>query len=285
MQGQITEQDIIKYYDSCESDYRLLWHLSDQQAMHYGYWHEDTGLLRDALKNMNAFVFSKLEVRDGDRILDAGCGVGGSVLYAAQHWNCEAWGITLSDNQRSKAVQHSKDRKLLGKALFSVQNYCQTKFEDESFDGVYGIESICHANDKSLFFKEAYRLLKPGAGLVVADFFRTEFSRNHPKNKLITKWAESWAIPDFSYRNQFVADAENAGLEPVSDDHITRHIYKSARRLYYYFFPGLVCHFLLWCIGMRSRVQGKNMWSTYYQYKSLKAGLWEYRVLKFIKKV
>ncbi|MBK9109484.1 MAG: class I SAM-dependent methyltransferase [Saprospiraceae bacterium] len=284
MSAHVSEQDIIKYYDTCESDYRLLWHLSEQQAMHYGYWTEETGLLRDALKNMNAFVLSKLIVKSGDRILDAGCGVGGSVLYAAQHWNCEAWGITLSDKQCKKAEQNANERSLLGKAHFAVQNYCHTNFENDSFHGVYGIESICHANSKAEFLREAYRLLKPGGRLVVADFFRTAKSKNHQKEYLMEKWAQTWAIPDFSYWHLFLEEASNVGLELTGNFDISRNIYKSARRLYYYFYPGLVCHFVLRLFGLRTKVQGKNMWSTFYQYKSLKEGLWEYRVLQFEKK-
>lgn len=284
MSAHVTEQDIIQYYDSCESDYRLLWHLSEQHAMHYGYWTEETGLLRDALKNMNAFVFSNLQVKAGDRILDAGCGVGGSVLYAAQQWNCEAWGITLSDNQRKKAEQNAGARQLKGKVHFSVQNYCNTKFENNTFDGVYGIESICHARRKSEFLQEAHRILKPNGRLVVADFFRTAKSKNHKKEFLIEKWARTWAIPDFSYGEEFIEQAREAGLRLTGNYEISKNIYKSARRLYYYFFPGFVCHSLLRLFGLRTKVQGKNMWSTYYQYKSLKLGLWEYRVLQFEKK-
>ena len=69
MDHKITHQDIINYYDDCEGDYRLLWHLNEQSAMHYGYWKEDTKLLRDALKNMNDYVFSVLNLNSGERYL------------------------------------------------------------------------------------------------------------------------------------------------------------------------------------------------------------------------
>jgi ubiquinone/menaquinone biosynthesis C-methylase UbiE len=58
-------------------------------------------------------------------------------------------------------------------------NYCATNFPNESFDIVWGCESICYADDKDQFIKEAWRLIKsPAAGLVVADGFVTDFKNN-----------------------------------------------------------------------------------------------------------
>lgn len=283
MTGQVTEQDIIHYYDSCEGDYALLWHLGEQHAMHYGYWKEDTGLLRDALRNMNECVLGKLEIQSGDHLLDAGCGIGGTALYAAKRWNCSVTGITLSKKQCEKARTLAERKSLKGSVTFAVQNYCQTSFKDGQFQGIYGIESICHADSKRDFLQEAFRLLAPGGRLVVADFFKTERCHAHPRSEWVRKWADTWAIPDFAETHAFIQDASAEGFQMTSNEDITQNIYKSARRLYHYFFPGIVCHNILRLLGLRNRAQGKNMWSTYYQFKSLQKQLWEYRVMVFLK--
>jgi len=103
MQSGIREKDIVAYYDQCERDYKLLWHLDDQSALHYGYWKHDTRLLREALRNMNDLVLEHLAVHEGNRILDAGCGVGGTSLYTALKYKAEVFGITLSQNQITEA--------------------------------------------------------------------------------------------------------------------------------------------------------------------------------------
>ncbi len=41
----------------------------------------------------------KAGVSSGDRVLDAGCGVGGSVIWLAKNYGCKATGITLSGNK------------------------------------------------------------------------------------------------------------------------------------------------------------------------------------------
>lgn len=279
----ISEQDIVRYYDSCERDYRLLWHLKDQQAMHYGYWKENTRRLREALGNMNEYVLSKINIQEGDRLLDAGCGVGGSSIYAARYWPCEVWGITLSHQQVQRAMEFAGQFKLKGQTFFEVQNFCNTRFENNFFNGVFGIESICHALSKNDFFKEASRVLKLNGKLVIADFIKTNNSCTAEDENIMNCWADSWAVPHFSTENEIIAMAGNHGLELVDNVDITENILRSAKRLYYCFIPGMICHHSLSLIGRRNETHRKNVWSTYYQYKSLKRNLWKYRVFSFKK--
>jgi len=279
----ITNQDIIKYYDECESDYKLLWHLGEQSALHYGFWKADTRLLRDALRNMNDYVLDMLGLKPGEQYLDAGCGIGGTAMYATSKCRCSVHGISLSEKQIQTAKFKSGSKNLIGSVDFSVQNFCNTSFDSASFDGVYGIESICHAFDKKSFFLEAYRLLKSGGQLVVADFFESKHNMEPAEKNLMAKWAESWAVPSFSNFENFIQDAENIGLKLVENNNISQAIQKTARRLYYCFFPGLLCHGFLRMFGLRKKTQGRNVWSTYYQYKSLQNKLWDYRVMKFVK--
>ena len=71
MNSRVSASEVVTYYDQCEVDYRWLWHLDNNYAMHYGYWNEDTNHLRDALKNMNQYITDNLDVRAGQRLLDA----------------------------------------------------------------------------------------------------------------------------------------------------------------------------------------------------------------------
>jgi tocopherol O-methyltransferase len=284
MESNVSSLDIIKYYDQCEIDYKWLWHLNNQSAMHYGYWHPDTRLLREALDNLNEYVLEKLDVTPGQRILDAGCGVGGTSLYLAKRLNVSVSGITLSEKQVQNANRRAEQFELMGNANFSVQDYCHTSFKEDSFDKVYGIESICHASEKLDFLKEAYRVTKSGGHLVVSDFFEADNLTAKEDKLLMKKWADSWAIPAFEPLSSFIAKANEAGFTLVEKNDISSYIMKSAKRLYIMFYPGIAVHTVFRILGLRNDIQGKNVWSTYYQYKSLKRNLWQYNVLKFIKK-
>mgnify|MGYP001175081035 CR=1 FL=1 len=279
----ISTIDIVSYYDQCEIDYRWLWHLKGQNAMHYGLWYEDTSTLREALFNMNNYIVDLLDITKDQCILDAGCGVGGTVIHICQSNDVVVHGITLSHKQVEKCKRNADNIHLRGRAIFSMQDYCNTSFGSESFDAIYAIESVCHANEKMDFLKEAYRILKPGGVAIIADFFTTQREFEPREAKLLNNWARSWAVPSFENTGTFKGKCNETGFEIVESNNITENIFRSSKRLKNYFFPGLIAHSLLYSLGLRNKIQGKNVWSTYYQHKSLRQNLWEYRVFKLLK--
>lgn len=284
MSNLVNNQDIINYYDYCETDYKLLWHLNDLSALHYGFWNSDTLLLRDALKNMNDQVLDRLDIKPFDNILDAGCGIGGTSLYGASRYPSNFYGISLSEKQIQSAKRNqAKKSNSLGQCEFSVQDFCKTNFNPSFFNGIFGIESICHANNKAEFLKEAYRILNQNGIFVIADFFRNKKQYKTSEEKLIKNWAHSWAVPDFISYEEFISYAKAQGFILVSDDDVTSHIKRTAKRLYYCFFPGVFCDFVLRSVGKRNAIHQKNVWSTYYQYHCFKENLCSYRIIKFVK--
>ena len=103
------------------------------------------------------------KIKSSDAILDAGCGIGGSSIFLAERIGCSVTGISLSERQVNKAKELAIEKKVEANVDFKVMNFCVTNFPDENFDVVWGCESICYADDKEQFIKEAYRVLKPAA--------------------------------------------------------------------------------------------------------------------------
>ncbi len=276
MLSESYKNKIVKYYDDCQIDYEWAWHLRKRMAMHYGYWDETTPRLRYALTNMNKQVAAFACVEDGDHVLDAGCGVGGSSIYLAQHHNCRTTGITLSEKQVHVCRENAARHQVAELCTFDVQSYLATPFADNSFDVVWAIESICYAPDKADFLQEALRVLRPGGRLIIADFFRNIVPPDSREDLLMGKMEKTWAIDSFADREKFWRDMHDVGFVECRQKDVSPHVEKTVQRLYRRFFLGLPTTLVLQTVGYRNWTQFSNVMSAYYQYHAFKQGLWKY---------
>jgi cyclopropane fatty-acyl-phospholipid synthase-like methyltransferase len=207
------KEDIARYYDETLPFYGAFWH-GDSYGLHYGFWDKGTKNLREAILNENKFMAELAGIKDGTKVLDAGCGVGGSSIWLVKNLGANVTGITLSGKQVAKANGLAKKNGVEDKTKFFVRDFTDTGFPDGSFDVVWAIESVCHAEDKSDFIKEAYRLLRPGGKIVVADGF---LSRKPNKEEL--PWYEDvlkgWVLPNLATTTLFSSELNKAGFKNI----------------------------------------------------------------------
>lgn len=274
-----TKERIIEYYDKCEIDYSLVWDLKKSMAMHYGYWDKGTKNLREALSNMNRQLATAAGIKGGERVLDAGCGVGGSSIFLAKELGCRVEGITLCMRQVEKARRNAERSGVASLAGFHEMDYCSTRFKDGSFDVVWSIESSCYCRDKGRFLEEAYRLLKKGGKLAIADFFSSGRNLDGGEKKLMERWVSGWALPGLAAFETFEREMKAAGFKKTGMRDATDHVVPSSRRLYKAFFPGLLVSKFCEFFRLRDEVQTENVWAARLQYKALRKGLWRYGII------
>ena len=220
-------------------------------------------------------------IKKSDRILDAGCGVGGSAFFLAQNFQAKITGITLSEKQLAFARQKLEDFHLKEQVDFRLEDYGHTTFSNNSFDIIWAIESITSSPDKLQFAKETSRLLKSGGKLVIADYFATA-NKNDPDN-LLEKWQNCWSMAPFMNIDDYSKLFEEQGFKLVKSENITKNIFPSAVRMYRSYLLGALPSIIYNSFHNTSHFAKTHYKSGKYQYKALKAGLWEYRAVLFEK--
>lgn len=269
-----TKKAVVDYYDGSWFDYRVIWLDRGNLAKHFGYWEPDTRNHSQSLVNMNRQVAKRVNPKPGERVLDAGCGIGGSSMWLARTFGVNTVGISLSSRELEKARRYAKAKGLDDQCTFQQEDFIATSFPDESFDIVWAQESVCHTIHKDAFLKEAYRLLKPGGRMVMEDWFRPH-RPFHPKDeKLFSDWLRGWAIEDLATREEITSYARKAGFENVLLEDITPYMLRSARHLYTVtaaLYPGAV---LLRALRLRTKILHENMLSARLQWRAHVRNLW-----------
>lgn len=269
-------EEIVKYYDTCEDDYRKLWNLNESLALHAGFWDETVHNLSGALMRENEVLANMCNITQNDRVLDAGCGIGGSSIFLGEKIGCNVTGISISAKQVETATKLADERGLSELVNFQVMDYCNTSFPDESFDVVWAIESVCHAHDKKLFIKEAYRILKPGGRLIVADGFTT--ATNNISSQSMKKWLSGWAVDSLASDTLFNEYLIDYGFHHIEINDMTKLVMPSSKRLFYISLPTWILSKLGEFIRLRTSIQTGNIRGAFYQYITLKNNLWNYLV-------
>lgn len=276
---KINADDIVRYYDTLELDYRYMWNLGRNVAMHFGYWDAATRSFTDALERENAVLAEIVQVNRADRVLDAGCGIGGSSIYLARRFGCRVTGITISDKQVRTARRLARRQGVAQLARFARMDYQRTGFADASFDVVWAIESVCHAPDKAAFAREMHRVLAPGGRLVVADGFATCERFDDVSQSLMRRWLRGWCVEALATVEEFSRNLGGAGFADIRFTDATPNVLPSSRRLYTCARPILWLARVLRRCGPSLRTRALNIMAAHGQYLALTGGLWRYGIV------
>jgi cyclopropane-fatty-acyl-phospholipid synthase len=109
-------------------------------------------------------ICRKLRLRQGDRLLDIGCGWGALILHAAREYGAHATGITLSEPQAAVARARIQEAGLEDRCRVQLRDY--RTLEAEPFDRVASVGMFEHVGSAAApeYFATIHRLLRPGGG-------------------------------------------------------------------------------------------------------------------------
>lgn len=218
------EGSVAKEYDAWTQDGILEYYWGEH--IHLGYYNEEEMAAGYKKKN---FIQAKYDFVDemmklggisadadnGVKVLDVGCGVGGTSRYLAKKLpDADVTGITLSPNQVKRATELAVEQNVPN-AKFTVMNALEMEFPDNSFDIVWACESGEHMPDKEAYINEMMRVLKPGGKFVMATWCQRD-DRDVPfddRDKRDLRFLyEEWTHPYFISIEKYKEIIDATGL-------------------------------------------------------------------------
>ena len=120
--------------------------------------------LEESIVRHERLMIQKLGLREGMRVVDVGCGMGGPMRRVARESGARVVCVNNNKQQLEKARRRNVETGLDDMAEYVNCDFMDMSvIESDSLDAGYAIESTCHAPDKERAFAEIYRVLKPGA--------------------------------------------------------------------------------------------------------------------------
>ncbi|HKD74433.1 MAG TPA: cyclopropane-fatty-acyl-phospholipid synthase family protein [Ktedonobacterales bacterium] len=176
------DQQAISYHYDRSNDFYALW-LDQRMVYSCAYFHTPEDSLDAAQEQKLDYICRKLRLKPGEQVLDIGCGWGGLVIYAAQHYGVSVDGITLSTRQAELARERIHAAGLEDRCRVLVQDYREVNTPD-SYDKLVSVGMFEHVGEAMLpiYFRQAWKILKPGGAFLNHGIASTSANANQRRD-------------------------------------------------------------------------------------------------------
>jgi cyclopropane-fatty-acyl-phospholipid synthase len=219
------------HYDVGNSFYKL-W-LDRRMVYSCAYFRTAEDTLDTAQEQKLDLICRKLRLKPGERLLDIGCGWGGLIMHAAEHYGVDATGITLSENQASLAQERIEQAGLASRCRVAIRDY-RTLADGDAYDKISSIGMVEHVGLSHLpvYFDSVYRALKPGGLFLNHGIVSLGEARPRSVGERIFRkfwradaFIDKYVFPDgkLTATSQAIGAAEAAGFEVRDVESLREH--------------------------------------------------------------
>lgn len=158
--ARTAKRNVAHHYDVGNDLYRLM---LDQEHMQYScaYWAPGIETLAEAQEAKLAHIAAKLALREGQSVLDIGCGWGGMAIYLAQHFKVRVLGITLSKEQLTLAKERAEAVGVADRVTFELVDYRDLARSGARYDRIVSVGMFEHVGQPQFetFFRACANML------------------------------------------------------------------------------------------------------------------------------
>jgi len=152
-------RNIAHHYDLGNDFYKF--YLDESMTYSCAYFKNINDSLEEAQQQKYEHICRKLQLREGETLVDIGCGWGGMLLYAAQHYGVKGLGCTLSVHQAEYAKKRVAEEGLEKSITIVKEDYRKIKGQFDKFVSIGMFEHV-GKNLIPTFMERTKALLKPG---------------------------------------------------------------------------------------------------------------------------
>lgn len=215
----IRKPQIRLHYDLSTFFYRWMWGIH----IHHGYWEGDETPAR-AQVQLTERLAERAGLGRGKRVIDVGCGMGGSSQWMAKERGCEVTGVTLSPVQRRWAQWSALIHGVRPRPKFLRADAEALEREPGSLDLVWSVECTEHLFDKAKFFQKAATWLKPGGRVAICAWLAGNDETNPEVKRQVVEVCEGMLCPSLGTQADYCGWLTDAGLRMVHNEIWTQEV-------------------------------------------------------------
>ena len=196
----------------------------DMLACHCGLWGPDTTSERDALVRSNHRLVHGCDLGPGSRVLDAGCGVGGTAIFLAEKYGAHVSGLTICEPHVEAAAEHARQRGVSQLVDFRCGDFMDMPYADATFDAVLNHESFCYATDRPAYLRGVHRVLKPGGRWQAVEFYLSGGAMSEEEQEIAAAVSRYSHMPPLAAWRDVTAMLGDAGFEDIREEDLSAEV-------------------------------------------------------------